>query len=100
MVCAAQEKIRSSVDELESGTLFSSGLIAGGSIAGIIIAVMLGTMIGTTITGQSISLIDIFNTGFGESLGSQGEWLSLFAFVMLGIILYAFAIKKDPELGN
>ena len=96
-----RKKKSAAVDhELESGTLFSSGLIAGGSIAGIIIAVMLGTMIGTTITGHPISLIDLFNTGFGESLGSQGEWLSLFAFVILGVILYAFAIKKDLELGN
>lgn len=82
-------------EELESGTLFSSGLIAGGAIAGIIIAVMLGTNIGTTSEGRPISLIDKFNTGIGESMGASGELASLAAFVALCGVLYYYARKKD-----
>lgn len=84
-------------NELESGTLFSSGLIAGGAIAGIIVAIMIGTVVGTDANGKSISLIDRFNTGLGESFGVMGDWVSLIAFALLGLVLYLFAIKKDSE---
>lgn len=95
-IVSQKKKSAAKDDELESGTLFSSGLIAGGAIAGIIIAVMLGTIVGKDANGKSISLIDRFNTGIGESFGAMGDWVSVLAFAALGLILYLFAIKKDP----
>lgn len=81
--------------EVGPGALFSSGLIAGGSITGIIIALMLGTTVGYETDGTTpISLLSKFNTGFGENLGVFGDLLGLVAFTGLALILWAFARRR------
>ncbi|HMO40806.1 MAG TPA: oligopeptide transporter, OPT family [Saprospiraceae bacterium] len=85
-------------DEAESeigpGALFSSGLIAGGAVTGILIAVLLGTTIGTGADGRAISLMSRLNTGIGESIGTAGDLLGLAAFAALALILWQFATRK------
>lgn len=83
--------------DIGPGALFSSGLIAGGAITGIIVAVLIGTNAGTDASGKTISVMDRINTGFAETLGLEGDLVSLAIFLMLGVILYKFAsLKQSP----
>ncbi len=93
-------KNKSAEEESEAGpgALFSSGLIAGGAITGIIIAILLGTTIGTNADGTPISLMSRINTGFAEESGVLGDWLGLIAFVTLTVILWRYARQKQNEL--
>ena len=81
---------------MENGSLFSSGLIAGGSLIGIVIAVLLGTMI-TNSDGTSSSLMEKINTQIGEHLGSSGDLLALGCFLIMGALLFKFAVKEDNK---
>jgi putative OPT family oligopeptide transporter len=80
--------------ELGPGALFSSGLIAGGALTGIVIAILIGTSVGKTPDGKDISLMSRVNTGLADSLGSTGDLLGLIAFAVLALILYSFARQK------
>lgn len=93
-----KKKIKAEDSDLESGALFSSGLIAGGALMGILIAVMLGTTIGTTSEGKPISLMDSVNTQIGEKMEIYGDLISICCFIILGALLFAFAVKKDKEV--
>lgn len=94
---------KNKASEVESdigpGALFSSGLIAGGAITGIIIAILIGMNMGTGADGKPISLADKLNTGVGESMGAWGDLVSLGFFVLLAFILYRYATgKKEVSL--
>jgi putative OPT family oligopeptide transporter len=93
-------KKKSKVEESEigPGALFSSGLIAGGAITGIIIAVLIGTSVGVDASGKSISVIDILNTGISENLGAVGDLISLVLFALLAFILFRFAMSKEEKI--
>lgn len=94
------QKKKSKVEESEigPGALFSSGLIAGGALTGILIAILIGTPVGTDEMGREISVVDVLNTGFAESLGPVGDLLSLVLFAALGFILYKFATSKEEKI--
>ncbi len=74
--------------EIGPGALFSSGLIAGGAITGIIIAIFVGTTVGEK------SLMSYCNTGLGESMGALGDLTGMLMFVLLGFILWRYANAK------
>jgi putative OPT family oligopeptide transporter len=80
--------------EVGPGALFSSGLIAGGAVTGILIAVLLGTNIGTAPDGTPVSIMSRINTGLAESLGATGDVLGLIAFAVLTFILWRFATRR------
>jgi len=80
--------------ETGPGALFSSGLIAGGSITGILIAIMIGTTVGVKPDGSARSLLDVFNSGLAEKMGAWSDLLAVIAFGLLGWILYRFAKSK------
>lgn len=80
--------------ETGPGALFSSGLIAGGAITGILIAVMIGTSAGKNPDGSERSLISLFNTGIAEKMGTWSDLVALFMFLVLSWILYKYAIRK------
>jgi putative OPT family oligopeptide transporter len=84
--------------EIGPGALFSSGLIAGGAITGIIIAVLIGTSVGTDEAGREISVIDVLNTGLAESMGGAGDILSVILFAALSFILFKFAMSKEEKI--
>jgi len=84
--------------EIGPGALFSSGLIAGGAITGIIIAILIGTNIGTGADGKPMNVIDLLNTGLGESLGAAGDLISLILFGALAAILFKFAMSKEEKI--
>jgi len=80
--------------DIGPGALFSSGLIAGGAVTGIIIAVLIGVNMGAGPDGKLISLADKLNTGIGEGMGAMGDLVSLGFFMLLAFILYKFATSK------
>jgi uncharacterized oligopeptide transporter (OPT) family protein len=74
--------------EIGAGTLFSSGLIAGGSIAGILFAVLVGT--------GAIAPLQFLGDAFPyfRAEGPAGQLASTALFVALGVIVYRFAMRK------
>ncbi len=80
--------------ELESGTLFSSGLIAGGSLMGILVAVLLGTSFGQGSDGSTKTLMDVFNLHL-QVPGWPGDLIAIGIFGVLCYVLYRFAMQKD-----
>jgi putative OPT family oligopeptide transporter len=93
-------KKKSKVEESEigPGALFSSGLIAGGALTGILIAILIGTPFGTDASGKEIHLIDKLNTGFAGTLGAAGDLISLVLFAVLAFILFKFAMSKEDKI--
>lgn len=93
-----KNKAKEAESDIGPGALFSSGLIAGGAITGIIIAILIGINMGTGADGKPISLADKLNFGLGDKLGNWGDLVSLGFFLLLGFILYKFATSKKEEL--
>ncbi len=81
--------------DIGPGALFSSGLIAGGAVMGIVIAVLLGSTAGTTADGTPRSLMSYVNTQLAEHLGGWGDLLGLLMFGVLGAVLFSFARQKQ-----
>jgi putative OPT family oligopeptide transporter len=84
--------------EVSSGTLFSSGLIAGGSIAGIIFAILVGTQpwfmqrLGIDSLGTLQALGNVFPYFHEEGL--VGQAASALLFVSLAVIVSRMAMRK------
>jgi hypothetical protein len=74
--------------ELSAGTLFSSGLIAGGSLAGILFAILVGT--GTIAPLQSIGNM----VPFLHSDGVSGQVATALLFLALAVIVSRTAMRK------
>ncbi|MDX1942248.1 MAG: oligopeptide transporter, OPT family [Saprospiraceae bacterium] len=84
--------------EVGPGALFSSGLIAGGAITGIIIAILLGTTIGSAADGSPISVMSKINTGLAEKMGATGDIIGLIAFAAMCFLLWRYATRKTSNL--
>jgi putative OPT family oligopeptide transporter len=75
--------------EVGSGTLFSSGLIAGGSLAGILYALLFGRhIINAADDAETLGLIPALHNG------TAGIVAGALLFVALGIVLYRAAQKR------
>jgi putative OPT family oligopeptide transporter len=97
LVKYASEKAKGTKEEESdagSGALFSSGLIAGGAVTGIVIAILTATNIGKDALGNPRSIISFFHTGFAERIGGMGDVLALVAFCAMSFMLFAFAKSK------
>jgi putative OPT family oligopeptide transporter len=81
--------------EIGPGALFSSGLIAGGALTGILIAILIGTPVGTSADGKEISILDLLNTGIAETMGPVGDVISVILFGGLAALLFKFAMSKE-----
>ena len=100
---------KSQESETGPGALFSSGLIAGGAITGILVAVLIGWTVGHDASGNPISFIEkvhqmvigIFSgnaTGtLGEALGGWGDVLGLILFALLALFLFKIAMGKEDK---
>jgi len=83
-------------EDLGKGNLFATGLVAGGALAGVLVAIL--------------SSIPSVNTGLGKvnaehtlsgsgSLGEEGyKWLGVAFFALMGFILYRIAIGKKKSI--
>jgi putative OPT family oligopeptide transporter len=80
-------------DELGKGNLFATGLVAGGAVAGVIIAFVSGSAGGS-------AFLKFVNTeeGLKEGLGQTGYFLlGVLFFALMAFILYRIAIAKDKS---
>ena len=87
-----KDKTTSSPEEedLGKGNLFATGLVAGGAIAGVLIAFISGTAGGEKLLG-AINLEETLQT----NLQQGGYFLGgAIFFAAMGIILYRVAVKK------
>ncbi len=83
------EKVEDS--ELGKGSLFATGLVAGGALAGVIVALL---SVDDSIAAK-LATVNLEHT-LNEALGSGGyQLLGTFFFCLLGFVLYRIAIKKD-----
>lgn len=81
-------------DDLGKGNLFATGLVAGGALAGVTVALL--TAGSETIAAQMEKLNLIKNF---ESIMGEGGYQILGAafFVTMGVMLYRIAMKKDKS---
>ncbi len=101
---------KSQESETGPGALFSSGLIAGGTITGILVAVLIGWTVGRDAQGNVITFIErvhqtvlgIFTSGgtgtLAEALGGWGDILGLIFFGLLSLLLYKIAMSKEDKV--
>ncbi|MEY3590070.1 MAG: hypothetical protein RLZZ466_590 [Bacteroidota bacterium] len=90
IVVAAEE------EDLGKGNLFATGLVAGGALAGVLVALL------SSIDSVSSKLSE-WNAehGLTESLGTEGyKWLGVILFAVMGIILYRIAMKPSQHTGH
>ncbi len=77
-------------DELGKGSLFATGLVAGGAVAGVVIAFIVGSDSGEKLL-KSISMEESISSGIGTNLYYL---LGVLFFAAMGWILYKTAMKK------
>ncbi len=81
-------------EELGKGNLFATGLVAGGAVAGVIIAFVSGSAGGA-------SFLNLVNTEHSlvNNLGQNGDFLlGVVFFAIMAIILYRIAIGKNKSI--
>lgn len=78
-------------DELGKGSLFATGLVAGGAVAGVVIAFIVGSESGEKLL-NSISLEGPISSSIGTNMYYA---LGVLFFAVMGWMLYKTAIKKD-----
>jgi len=74
--------------ELSSGMLYSTGLVAGGSIAGVIIAFLVG--FGSKGLNETLD----FGKGYFNRMGIGGDIIGWIPFVIMAAILFRNSLKK------
>ncbi|MGP8215187.1 MAG: OPT family oligopeptide transporter [Bacteroidia bacterium] len=92
-----KNKSKEAESDIGPGALFSSGLIAGGALTGIIVSILIGTEM-TNADGSTISLADKLNTGIAEKSGAWGDLTAFGFFMLLAYILFKFATSKKEQL--
>lgn len=78
--------------EVSSGALFSSGLIAGGSLTGILVAVLLGTNVSTSDGTKSV--IAIVHDTVRTVIPEGGDMIAIAMFSLLAYIVFRVAKTK------
>jgi hypothetical protein len=73
----------------EQGILFSSGLVAGDALVGVLIAFGIALSSGYRAFYESHEEVSI--------AGTLGPWLSLIAFLIMGLMLYRTTRIKDVK---
>jgi len=83
--------------EVSPGMLYSTGLVAGGSLTGVAIAILSG--IPVTVGGKEISIMQYLLDAVGihgwEHLGATADIIGALMFGALGFILFRTGMKKD-----
>jgi putative OPT family oligopeptide transporter len=102
MMKSLSDKItrRSGESEVSSGMLYSTGLVAGGSLTGIAIAVLSGIPTTVMVDGveREISLLQWLLDGIGihgwERLGGMADVIGIGMFALLCVLLVRTSMKK------
>lgn len=77
-------------EDLGKGNLFATGLVAGGALAGVLVAIL------SSVDSVNAKLGDISaEHGLTGALGGEGyKWLGVAFFALMGIVLYRVAISN------
>lgn len=77
-------------EDLGKGNLFATGLVAGGALAGVLVAIL------SSIPSVSSKLGGVnAEHGITNALGGEGyKWLGVAFFALMGYVLYRIAINK------
>ncbi len=80
-------------EDLGKGNLFATGLVAGGALAGVLVAIL------SSIPAISSGLGNVnAEHGLTTALGGEGyKWLGVAFFALMGIVLYRIAIRKNKS---
>src|SRR5690606_12117467 len=80
-------------EELGKGNLFATGLVAGGALAGVLIALLRSSdSVYSSLENISRSTVSMIS----GILGNGGyQLLGVFFFILMGWILYKVATRKD-----
>ncbi len=97
------DKIRGIKEESEvsPGMLYSTGLVAGGSLTGVLIAILSGIPIAVSVAGEmkDVSLMQYIADSVGihgwEHLGAGADLIGAAMFGVLGFLLVRTGMKKD-----
>jgi OPT family oligopeptide transporter len=80
-------------EDLGKGNLFATGLVAGGALAGVLVAIL--SSIPSVTTGLSNVNAE---HGLQSALSGEGyKWLGVAFFTLMGIVLYRVAIGKNKQ---
>lgn len=79
--------------EVSSGALFSSGLIAGGALTGILVAILIGTNVSTASGYESV--ITVIQSAVHSVIPEGGNLVSLAMFAGLGYLIFHLAKVKN-----
>jgi OPT family oligopeptide transporter len=81
-------------EDLGKGNLFATGLVAGGALAGVVVAILSSIPSVTTTLGKINTEHTVTN-----ALGGEGyKWLGVAFFALMGYILYRFAMRKKEAI--
>lgn len=80
-------------EDLGKGNLFATGLVAGGALAGVLVAILSAIPSVNASLGNVNAEHSLSSPGF---LGIEGyKWLGVAFFALMGIVLYRIAISKN-----
>ncbi len=81
-------------EDLGKGNLFATGLVAGGALAGVLVAIL------SSIDSVSSKLGKVnAEHGITQALGGEGyKWLGVAFFALMGYTLYRLAVKRPKTL--
>lgn len=81
-------------EDLGKGNLFATGLVAGGALAGVIVAILsVNDKVNRRLENISAE------PGLTQSLGNEGyKWLGVAFFAVMGLILYRVAISRRKAI--
>jgi hypothetical protein len=87
-------KIAPEEEDLGKGNLFATGLVAGGALAGVLVAIL------SSVPSVSSQLGKVnAEHGIASSLGDDGyKWLGVAFFALMGFTLYRIATKKSKSV--
>jgi OPT family oligopeptide transporter len=88
------EELTAEEEDLGKGNLFATGLVAGGALAGVLVAILSVNESVTTALGKVNA-----EHGLSEMLGTNGYYfLGTLFFIFMGYTLYRIGIKKTEKL--
>lgn len=87
-------KLTAEEEDLAKGNLFATGLVAGGALAGVLVAILsVNNKVSTGLEKVSAE------PGLTSSFGAEGyKWLGVAFFALMGFILYRVAISRRKNL--
>lgn len=86
-------------EELGPGNLFATGLVAGGALAGVFVAMLVASSDKLEGLKSFLAAVDV-EKSLTEALGHGGyDILGVAAFVTMGAIMFKVALKQQPKVG-